>query len=121
MLRVTRWSPDTCGCVYEYEWDDSVPQEQRTHTLKKAIKLCEHHKTRIKPYDDVVSENTGKNIVFGEAQKIKPELTVDDYTWSFDKDRKLTAGFLGKLTAADKANLKMQLDGKVGKDKVEVI
>ncbi len=122
MLRVTRWSPDTCGCVLEYEWDDTIPQEQRVHKFSKAINLCTYHKALAgKAYDAVVAENTSKNIVFGKAQEIKPSLTVEDYTWSFDDKRKLKVGFLGKLTAAEKAQLKTTIDSELGVDKVEVI
>jgi hypothetical protein len=30
-LQVTTWSPNTCGCVISYQWDDTVPQASRTH------------------------------------------------------------------------------------------
>lgn len=123
MIRVTRWSPDTCGCVLEYEWDDAQDEKTRTHSFKRVVKLCEHHKALAvdKAYDQVVSENTRKNIVFGEVQKIKPDITPDDYTWSFDDKRKLKVGFLGKLQADKRGNLQTQLDSKFGEGKVEVI
>ena len=28
---LTRWRPDTCGCVIEYEWDSDRPEEARRH------------------------------------------------------------------------------------------
>jgi len=34
MLQTTTWSPNTCGCVIIYQWDDSIPEASRTHTYK---------------------------------------------------------------------------------------
>lgn len=99
MIKKTLWSPDTCGCVLEYEWDDSVPTEERTHTPTRATKICAEHtvekvatreanlgigrgkETREAHhivYDAVLAENQGKNRVmaalvesddFGETVK----------------------------------------------------
>lgn len=123
MLRVTQWSPDTCGCVLEYSWDDTLDENTRVHKFSKAISLCRHHKTQLPngAYDQVLSENTRKNKVFGKAQEIKPSLVVQDYIWSFDDKRKLKAGFIGKLNASEKAQLKLFCDNELGVDKVEVI
>lgn len=61
----TRWSPDTCSCVIEYEWDDLDPPETRTHTLFNYVNRCTAH--TILPNDSdrylsVKEENTRKNI-----------------------------------------------------------
>ncbi|MBA7697332.1 hypothetical protein ES703_105997 [subsurface metagenome] len=123
MLQVTRWSPDTCGCILEYEWDDTLEASARTHSFKKAVKLCEHHKALLgaKAFDQVMSENTRKNTVLGEIQKIKPDITLEDYTWSFDANRKLKVGFLGKLKAGEKSSLQSLCDNEFGVNKIEVI
>ena len=123
MLRITRWSPDTCGCVLEYQWDDALDETTRTHSFNRAVQLCEHHRAlaATKAYDAVQSENTRKNGAFAEAQKIRPGLTADDFTWSFGTDRSLKVGFLGKLIPAEKADLRSRLDGRFGTGKVEVI
>ncbi len=39
---LTRWRPDTCGCVIEYEWDDAEAEEARQHVPKK-IDACPDH------------------------------------------------------------------------------
>ena len=41
--RTTRWSPDTCDCIVEFTWDDSVREDQRTHTLSNVINKCPAH------------------------------------------------------------------------------
>ena len=123
MIRVTRWSPDTCNCVFEYEWDDAQKEDVRIHTFKDAIQLCEHHKILpgIEAYDGVMAENTTKNITLGIALKAKPDLTIDEYTWSFDANRKLKVGFLGKLSTGERSTLQSMCDSKFGAGKVEVV
>lgn len=123
MLKTTRWSPDTCDCVLEYEWDDALSENERVHNFKGATHLCEHHKALVaaEAYGQVLSENTRKNQAFGLAKEVKPELELEDYTWSFDANRKLKAGFLGKLNATEKAAVQAKFDEEFGIDKAEVI
>lgn len=127
MIRTTRWSPDTCGCVIEYEWDDTLPQEARKHDFKNVITRCSEHSGLGKDkahFDHVLSENQAKNRVFAEALKnpklgkIQKNDNNEDFTvladgvkfeWSFvgkDGDRKLSVAFPGSsLTAAEKSAL----------------
>lgn len=123
MKRTTQWSPDTCGCILEYEWDDAQNENTRTHTFKKIVKLCERHKmlSGTKAYDQLMSENTRKNRVLGEAQKVYSSITPEDYTWSFDANNKLKVSFSGKLKAKDKSRLQIFCDDEFGGDKTEVI
>ena len=37
-VKTTRWSPDTCGCVLEYSWDDALPQEARVHVYADTVR-----------------------------------------------------------------------------------
>ena len=126
MKQVTCWSPDTCSCILEYEWDDALEGDARTHSFKKAIQLCEHHKALAagNAYNAVLSENTRKNQAFGLAKKVKPNLEPSSYTWSFEgtgADRKFKVGFLGKLQPEEVASLQAQCNTKFGTGKVEVI
>jgi hypothetical protein len=123
MRRETQWSPDTCSCILVYEWDDAQPESARTHSFKRAVRLCEHHKglAEAKAYDKVLAENTLKNLAYIEARKIKPSLMEEDYTWSFDEARKLKVGFLGRLTVEEKSNLQARYDDKFGRDEVRVL
>jgi len=126
MKQVTRWSPDTCSCILEYEWDDTLEDSARTHSFKKVVQLCDHHKALVaaQAYNAVLSENTRKNQAWGLAKAVKPDLEIDSYTWSFEgtgENRRLKAGFLGKLSAAERANLQAQCNSKFGAGKVEVI
>jgi len=123
MKRVTRWSPDTCGCILEYEWDDAEEETARVLSYKRTIKICpEHSALAGKPlYDQVVSENTRKNITFGEIQKAFPKLEAENYLWSFDKDRVLQVSLTGiDVPQATKQGLQTALDSKFGAGKVRV-
>lgn len=123
-LRVTRWSPDTCGCILEYEWDDSQDENIRTHNFKRSIKACPEHATLAgKPlYDQVLSENTRKNIVFDEIQKAHPQVILENYLWFFDKGRVLQVSLVGEdLPEAAKQGLQTAFDNRFGAGKVKVL
>ena len=42
-IQTTRWSPDTCDCIIEYQWDDTLTPDVRTHTLANYIRKCSFH------------------------------------------------------------------------------
>lgn len=91
-IQKTKWKPDTCGCEIVYEWDDTVPQEERTHTLFSVSK-CPHHQGDINAtaYQKVLDENQSKNqavgLIINNIEKIKGK--EDEITWRFDDDRNL--------------------------------
>lgn len=43
MKRITTWSPDTCNCVIEYEWDDTEDQNTRKHKFVKVDHCGDNH------------------------------------------------------------------------------
>ena len=43
MKKITRWSPDSCGCVVEYEWDTDTSENDRMHTYRASINTCSFH------------------------------------------------------------------------------
>lgn len=137
MLKTTTWKPDTCECEIEYEWDDSVPQEQRTHTIKKVNKMCIHHqgKPDNECFEVVKDENTTKNRFLGvvlEIPELRKEVIDNDgnisyelksglkYDWSFDSKRKLQGKIIG-LSISEKSSLKTIIDTKLGLNKVDMI
>jgi len=106
MRKVTRWYPDTCDCVIEYEWDDSESEEVRTHTLKRVVAKCHAHKAvdHNSLFDVVLEENRRKNHVFAIAQSVREDLTPDKYRFRFDDKRNLIVNFLG-VTPPEKAEI----------------
>lgn len=111
-IRTTRWKPDTCKCVLEYEWDDT--QEDPTFTIKTVANKCKDHSgisVDKALYDTVLAENQMKNFVHKEIfdntptaveevidvngdtiKRIKPGKA---YNWSFDTNRKLVVDLAG--------------------------
>lgn len=124
MLRVTRWSPDTCSCVLEYEWDDAQDENIRTHSFKRAVQLCEHHKALVasEAYDQVISENTRKNMEFEVIKTTKPDASTENYVWWFDNKRVLQVSILKpELDTLTKDKVQVDSDKVFGIGKVKVI
>ena len=99
-IQRTLWSRDTCdptgenkfSCQIEYEWDDTVPQDQRTHTVSQIIKTCpihQHHIDKVAHYQDVLDENQSKNKAIGLLIKtfVKLDGGQDEIKWRFEEDR----------------------------------
>lgn len=66
VIKTTQWSPDTCGCVFEYEWDDELNEDNRTHNFKQVVKECTSHahlqgNSKRDMYDSSLEENRRKN------------------------------------------------------------
>lgn len=127
MITTTRWSPDTCDCVLEYEWDTEVSEDLRVHTPKEPVRVCDDHKVNPKPevHDKVHEENTRKNKALDEAIKALPSFAktdaggnktpdLDKIAWSFDEDRNLVIDLKG-AKKADKDAVKAVVSAKLSK------
>lgn len=123
-MPVTRWSPDTCGCVLEYSWDASVPADSRVHTYSATIRTCPTHPglAAAALYQAILNENQTKNRVLGRAVQISTKLSTDGqtlkdgitYVWTFagTNSRSLTVAFTGvTLTNQDKSSLQTAING----------
>lgn len=138
MIQRTKWSPDTCSCVVEYEWDDSVSEELREHIPVASIK-CEIHKdkeTHEDVYLSLMAENQTKNIALAEVltsnEKLQ-EVTVDkdgneviefkqgtQPEWEFDQDRNLIIT-TKQLDETEKGDTQEAVDTKVSESPITVI
>jgi len=138
MIKKTTWSPDTCDCKIEYEWDSDVAEKDRTHSVSKILKVCDAHKNLVgdsAKYNQVLDENQRKNIVYGKIidnitdvvdEKLVDGKTVKElkigvnYGWSFDKDRNLVLDLTG-FSSSNKTELENLISGDNKlKDKVIV-
>jgi hypothetical protein len=129
MITTTRWSPDTCDCVLEYEWDTDSPEDTRVHTFKNIERKCDSHAGLNQDhahYDHVVKENQTKNKMIQKIMDHVPRLkkqrqdergnTVQEldpsveYRWSLtgkDHQRQLQVELKGvTLTKKEKDDLK---------------
>lgn len=109
MIQKTLWSPDTCGCQIEYQWDDSVPQDQRVHSVGTIVKACpvhQHHTNKEAHYQDVLDENQSKNKAIGLLLKTFKKLDggQDEIKWRFEADRSIVLSH-PLLTQADKETM----------------
>lgn len=135
-IKVTTWRPDTCGCVIQYEWDDSLSNDLRVHTGKNIEKTCESHKNIIEAkelYIQLTEENQRKNLFLKEVidtiptlkeTKVKEDGSVEErlkkgvtYEYLFDDKRNLVVDFKGEVV--DKNVLKLISSSKF-QDKVIV-
>ena len=135
-LTVTRWSPDTCDCVIDFEWDRDLPVASRVHTGKNIFKDCPDHsglKTPTNFYNVILDENQRKNKVRqdvlenvsalaetkDEALDFKDGITFD-YSWQGRDDARIlhvvVTGFT--LTGGQKNTITAIADSKFGVDKV---
>lgn len=135
MLKTTIWRPDTCACTILYQWDDSVPDDQRVHTpVDKASDYegnpltnicCDDHAhlkdDYVAHHDALMAENQMKNIVLNKITDQNIDLTPGDVSCTFTKDingdRILNVSVPKKAQAtADKAVTDLvdqQFNGKV--------
>lgn len=113
-MKITKWSPDTCKCEIDYEWDESVLQGQRVHIINKMVRICDAHAVytdKKQCFNAIVKENQKKNNVLGYVLENFPVLVENkmdengniskslkpgiNYVWSFDADRNLIVDFKG--------------------------
>lgn len=137
-IQITRWSPDTCKCIIDYQWDSDIPIEQRVHTYSKTIKDCpEHSSLGSTIFDVILEENQRKNKLYSELIKldsIGEDVVQEDgsiirqlkkgirYDWQFDQNRKLEVMVLGTtLSQKDKDDLQTISDSKLGSGKIKVL
>src|SRR3972149_660231 len=71
-MRENQWSPDTSDAVIIYEWDDSVPADQRVHIVKEIVRHDTNHPnmTMEEEYAVILEENVRKNKVYGQLLNI---------------------------------------------------
>lgn len=139
-INTTRWTNDTCGCVVEYDWDDSIPQDSRTHTVSNVISKCAAHAAisdMTQHFNILLDENPRKNLAHQHAIDTIPALLSstgavggrlkDTITYNFSfsgtaPNRVLTISFTSvTLTTAQKNSIQNALNTKFGAGKVVIV
>lgn len=141
-IRVTRWSPDTCDCIIEYTWDDSVPASSRTHNLDNYVRRCSVHAVLADDtarYNTILEENPRKNNAYqhiidnapaafvdvdpiSAAKTLKPNLSIDFTVAGTPPNRVFTLIFRGAtLTQAQINSVQNKLDTRFGAGKVSFV
>lgn len=132
MINVTRWSPDTCDCVVEYEWDTELSENQRVHTPKNVVRKCEEHKNDndANVHAKLNEENPRKNKLMGRLEQFaelvesNPDGSVklrgNLVSWRFNASRVLEVTISG-LTAQKKTQAQSWADTNLGIGKVTIL
>ena len=107
MKKITRWRPDTCGCELEFEWDNEVSLDKRTHLPGKYVVKCAAHnhiEDNTRHFESVLEENRRKNQTLTILKELPLSFVEQNTTgkatvkvfkegyepvWSFDENRKL--------------------------------
>jgi hypothetical protein len=140
-IQITRWTPDTCGCIIEYQWDDTVDPALRTHTIKNVVNKCVVHTAQgpdTNHFNVVLDENQKKNqaidhivqnapaafvdILPDGTKQLKAGITIDFTHTGVAPNRLITLTIKGiTLTTAQTTNLQSRLDTRFGVGKVTVV
>lgn len=119
-LKTTRWTPDTCGCVLEFNWDDAIPEALRIHTFARSLRVCAAHEAvrdRDTHFAAISAENRTKNAAINTLASNHPA-AVAAASWSWDENRRLVL-VAPALTALQKSNLEASI-GALGVGSVSV-
>lgn len=139
-IKTTTWALDTCDCVIEYQWDDSLPPDQITTTPSNVVKKCTFHSSLSNNttfFNTLLEENPRKNIAYQHIldngpttlydivngnRQIKPGVSIN-FTWSGTApNRVLTLTLVGAtLTTAQKNTVQTALNNKFGIGKITLI
>lgn len=141
MIKTTRWRPDTCDCILEYTWDDTLTPDQITHTLDKIVRRCSAHETLVDDttvYNTVKEENPRKNItvqlLLDNAPTSVYDVQVDgsrtfkkgiEVTWAWtgvSPNRLMTITVIGiTLTTNQKNVIQTKLNERFGINNVTIV
>ena len=134
MQKITRWSPDTCGCKVDIEWewitidDNGTPKSVPNILEHRLITPCGCHQSHTGT--DILLENQTKNKAIQAVAEASPaELgklndngsvspNLDKLSYSFDKDRNLT--IISTDKTVDMVKIQAELDSKLGAGKVSI-
>jgi len=111
---ITRWSPDTCKCVIDYETDTDKPDDDPI--ISAVVTACEAHKNlQIGDHLSILlDENRRKNkllssIIHNIPSAVEEKVTTQrntikklkpgyQYKWSYNMDRILEVELVGFST-----------------------
>lgn len=91
MVKITNWSPDTCGCTVSMTWRRDLPETDRVHHAHRSHVKCSNHE-HLATHDDhhaeVLAENQHKNQSIG-ALAAHLDVPVSEIQWSHADDHTL--------------------------------
>lgn len=127
-IQTTLWRPDTCGCQFEYSWDDAVAENVRVHTPITVVARCARHNgflsNMIAHFTQVTDENPRKNKLLNRARTQFPSMfdaTSGEFrgSWFFDAGHALHVVTVG-LSTNQKNNIQSWCDTNLGVGRVVI-
>lgn len=124
-IHTTRWRPDTCECVIEYQWNDQ--DDPIVHTVSNVINCAYHSGTISEIFAAVTLENQEKNIALNyiaqelpafaivDGSNVSPNLELISFT--YDQSRVLLITAVG-MSAQEKSDMKTGIEAIIGTGKV---
>lgn len=108
----TRWEPDTCKCIIEY---DSIDDQGNFVNLVHVRKCTAH---AAKEHMDVVQENRTKNEIVNEAAMLTAK-DAHEVIWDIDPVTRKVAVDIDNLSTKQRSDMQAALVSKFP-DKVKV-
>ena len=109
-------------CSVEYEWDDSLPEDQRIHVLRRVHRRGAEHVSLMDAslYSALLDENRRKNnaLAIVVAENTSFDALVQ---WSFTPGRVLQISFTANVPGVTKSRIQAACDLAFGPGKVEII
>lgn len=102
--RTTRWRPDTCTCILEYQWNDATAPGQQTYTGSAVIYKCPSHSAIPDNmlYTSLKFENAQKNLIINTVKETMGmsdnDVMLGKISYTFDETRKMEVQVLGLTT-----------------------
>ena len=128
MIKTNVWHNDVCGCVIEYEFDDSEPPTIRTHKPARVIKQCPTHagiKTITELWSATIEQNQRRMNALTKLSELlgkTPQKVFADWSWKYEgSDNNMILHISHpELTKEQKTLLKNMIDKEMGLRKVAV-
>jgi len=123
MIHIQEYRPDTCTCVVQESWDDSVPEDQRVHTLEAVLHRGPEHASILDSslYPVIREENRRKNLTVGKCVSVAA-VVPGQISWAYTPGRLLQISFSGvNVPNATKQAIQAWCDTNLGVGKVVIL
>lgn len=141
-IRTTRWRPDTCDCIIDYTWDDTLPQDQIVHNVDNITRKCAAHQhlnnnnvflavnnenpRRMKALKEILDRAPSGmydiDPIDGVTRRLKPGIDINFSFSGVAPDRVITLTLTGyTLTNNQKNTAQTFLDNRFGVGKVILV
>ena len=121
-VQINTFAPETCFCVVQESYDDSIPENRRIHSLLAVLhRGTEHANVQDDSLFPVLVEESNRKRVAVDIAKIATGVSLDRIHWAFTEGRLLQISFTGlPVPANKKMAAQKQCNDRLGLNKVKV-